>query len=123
MKKILVVDDQMQLRELIEVALQGEGRQILHADSGDEAVNVALRELPDVVLLDIMMPGGIDGLEVARRLRTSEETRSCAILAVTARSRQLDRLRANDAGFDGYLTKPFSVTTLRHTVEKLLCGH
>lgn len=120
MKKILVVDDHLPLRELIEVALCGEGRQILHAESGEEALVVARNEIPHLVLLDIMMPGGMDGFEVARLLRSDEATRHCRILAVTARTQQLDRYQAQSIGVDGYLTKPFTLSQLRSTVSPLL---
>lgn len=123
MKKILVVDDHTQLRQLIEVALAGRDRRILHAESGEEAFTVARRELPDLVLLDIMLPGGIDGLEVARRLREDTQTADCAIIAVTAKAQQLDRLEAEQAGVDDYLTKPFTLAQLRGRVDELIGGH
>ncbi len=110
----------MHLRELIEVALRGRHRQILHAENGEEAFALARTELPNLILLDIMLPGGIDGFEVARRLRKCSETADCVILAVTAKAQQFDRIEAEQAGVDGYLAKPFTLTQLRTRVNALI---
>jgi CheY-like chemotaxis protein len=115
-KTILIVDDQPMLRHLMDVALRGDGRRFLHAGSGEEAVEIATTERPDLVLLDIMMPGGMDGLEVTRQLKNDPRTAGCAIVAVTAKVQQTDQEKARDAGVDGYLTKPFSLAELREKV-------
>lgn len=120
MKTILIVDDQPMLRHLMDVALRSEDRRFLHAGSGEEAVEIATLELPDLVLLDIMMPGGMDGLEVARRLKGDPQTAGCAIVAVTAKVQQSDQEKAREAGVDAYLTKPFSLAELRQKVEPYL---
>lgn len=120
MKKILVVDDQSMLRKFIEVVMRREDRQILHAESGERAVAIARTEKPDLILLDIVMPGGMDGLEVARLLKSDPETKDCPIVAVTAKSGKNHRLNAVSAGVDEYLAKPFSLTDLRKKVETYL---
>jgi len=119
-KTILIVDDQPMLRHLMNVALQSEGRRFLHAESGEQAVVIAAAEAPDVVLLDIMMPGGIDGLEVTRKLRDDPRTANCAIVAVTAKVQLADQKKALNAGVDAYLTKPFSLAELRETIAPFL---
>jgi CheY-like chemotaxis protein len=108
-KKILVVDDQPMLREFIEVVIRDEGRKVLQAESGERALEIARLEKPDLILMDIMMPGGMDGL-----------TRNCAIVAVTAKVQRGDRLDALAAGVDGYLAKPFTLAELRKKVGKFL---
>lgn len=120
MKKILIVDDHLPLRELIEIALRGGNRRIFHAESGDEAVEVARDKQPDIVLLDIMLPGGIDGLEVTRLLRKAPETSDCVILAVTAKNQQFDRFEAEQAGVDAYMAKPFTLEQLRVRVDEFI---
>jgi CheY-like chemotaxis protein len=120
MKKVLVVDDQAMLRELIAVVLRGEGLGILEAASGEEAVAIARSEKPDLILLDIMMPGGMDGLEVARLLKRAPETCNCPIVAVTAKVQKADRVKALEAGIDEYLAKPFTLTDLREKVRLFL---
>ena len=120
MKKILIVDDQPMLRHLLDVALRREDRRFLHAESGEQAVEIATAEQPDLVLLDIMMPGGMDGLEVARRLKADPRTADCVIIAISAKVQKSDREKASEAGTDAYLTKPFSLAELREKVEPYL---
>ena len=119
-KKILVVDDQPMLREFIEVVIRDDGRKVLQAESGERALEIARSEKPDLILMDIMMPGGMDGLEVTRILKSDPLTRSCAIVAVTAKVQRTDRLDALAAGVDGYLAKPFTLAELRKKVGKFL---
>ncbi|MEJ2698900.1 MAG: response regulator [Desulfuromonadales bacterium] len=119
-KKILVVDDQPMLREFIEVVIRDEGRKVLQAESGERALEIARLEKPDLILMDIMMPGGMDGLEVTRILKNDPLTRNCAIVAVTAKVQRGDRLDALAAGVDGYLAKPFTLAQLRKKVGKFL---
>lgn len=120
MKKILIVDDQMEVRELVEVTLQDEDYQIFQAASGEEAIEVARRERPALIILDIMMPGGMDGLEACRRLKEDKETRSCRILFLTAKGQEVDKEQGLEAGAIGYFIKPFSPLELLAKVEELL---
>jgi CheY-like chemotaxis protein len=119
-KKILVVDDQSMLREFIEVVIRDEGRKVLQAENGEQALEIARAEKPDLILMDIMMPGGMDGLEVTRILKSDPRTRACAIVAVTAKTQKADHLDALAAGVDGYLAKPFTLEELRKKVGKFL---
>lgn len=120
MKKILIVDDQIEISRLLEVVLRGEGRQLFFAFSGGEAVEAARREVPDLILLDVMMPGGLDGYEVARILKADPQTRHCRIIAVTAKVQNRDRHHAFAAGVDDYIVKPFDVLALQRKVADLL---
>jgi len=108
MKRILVVEDQQEVRELIRMTLELEAYEIFEAVDGETALRLALRHVPDLVLLDVMMPGGIDGFEVCRRMRLEPTLRRTQIVMLTARSQAADRAAGLRAGADGYLTKPFS---------------
>ena len=120
MKKILIVDDQVTIRDLVEAALRSDQCLVLHAASGELALEIAAAEKPDLILLDIMLPDGIDGYEVARSLKMDPGTRKTPIIALTAKVQQADRQQAFAAGFDDYLTKPFTLKDLHEKVERYL---
>lgn len=121
MKKILIVDDQAEVRELVEVTLRIGDYQILQASNADEALAVARSERPDLMLLDVMMPNSsMDGFEVCRRLKADPATRGINIVMITARGQERDLETGRLAGADDYFTKPFSPLQLMNKVEELL---
>jgi CheY-like chemotaxis protein len=120
LKKILVIDDQRTIRELVRAALRSAPLQILQAASGEEGVELARQQIPDLVLLDIMLPEGIDGFEVARTLKQDPRTRDIPIVALTAKVQQTDREEAFRAGMDEYLAKPFGLQELRQKIKQFL---
>lgn len=120
MKRILVVDDQPNIRQLIELTLRAADRQILEAESGEQALEIAHGAPPDLIILDLMMPGGMDGLAAVEKLRADPETHRCPVLILTAKAQKEERERALDAGADDYMTKPFSLTLLQQKVEALV---
>lgn len=121
MKTILVVDDQPSVRELVSVTLEIGPYRILTAENGDEALELATNELPDLILLDIQMPGGtLDGLEVCRLVKADERTRGIYIILLTAKGQNWDREAGVDAGADDYFVKPFSPLELMSKVEAVL---
>ena len=121
MKKILIVDDQAEVRELVEVTLRIGDYQILQASNADEALAVARSERPDLMLLDVMMPNSsIDGFEVCRQLKADPATRGINIVMITARGQEKDLETGRLAGADDYFTKPFSPLQLMNKVEELL---
>lgn len=121
MKKILIVDDQAEVRELVEVTLRIGDYQILQASNADEALAVARSERPDLMLLDVMMPNSsIDGFEVCRQLKADPATRGINIVMITARGQEKDIETGRLAGADDYFTKPFSPLQLMNKVEELL---
>ena len=120
MKKILIVDDRSEVRELLEVTLEVENYKILQADSGEKAIEVARREKPDLILMDIMMAGGMDGLETTRVLKNDPETCQCQIVMITAKGQEYDRVEGKKAGADDYFVKPFSPLDLLRKVEAVL---
>ena len=114
--RVLLVEDDVALRETVEYNLRNQGYEVVVADNGYAALEAARRQPPDVMLLDVMLPG-IDGLEVCRLLR--KET-SLPILMLTARSEEVDRVVGLEMGADDYLTKPFSMRELMARVKALL---
>ena len=120
MKKILIVDDQLEVRDLVEVTLRAEDYQILKAEGGKEAVEIAKTERPDLIIMDIMMPGSWDGLEATRILKNDPKTKNCPIIMLTAKGQQEDVERGFKAGADDYFIKPFSPLDLMKKVEELV---
>jgi two-component system phosphate regulon response regulator PhoB len=120
MKKILIVDDRLEVRELVEVTLRVKDYRILQASSGEVALEMVRAEKPDLVLMDIMMPGGIDGLETTRIIKNDPETKDCTVIMLTAKGQQADREKGLEAGADDYFVKPFSPLDLIRKVEELL---
>ena len=105
-EKILVVDDEWELRNLLTEFLTGEGYDVIQASNGEEALELAEKEEPQVILLDVKMPG-IDGIEVCRRLKEEDKTRFIPVIMVTAlEDRDVD---AFVEGADDFVTKPFSL--------------
>jgi two-component system, OmpR family, phosphate regulon response regulator PhoB len=115
---ILVVDDEPDIVELIVYNLQEGGYRVLSATDGARALDLAKSHLPDLLVLDVMMPE-INGIEVARRLRSQSETSSLPIIMLTARSQEADELEGLGAGADDYITKPFSMQVLMARIEAL----
>ena len=116
---VLVVEDEPSIQELIAATLQRAGHRVVCADSAEDALQRVSETLPDVVLLDWMLPG-ISGVEYARRLRGSERTRHLPIIMLTARSEEHDKVTGLDAGADDYLTKPFSPRELLARIKAVL---
>jgi DNA-binding response OmpR family regulator len=119
--KILVCDNEEVLRELVRATFNSGDYELVEARDGDEGLEVARRERPDVILLDMMMPGRT-GLEVARELRDEDEFAETPIVMLTARTQAADRDAAVHAGATRFLAKPFSPLELIATVEELLAG-
>jgi len=117
--KVLVVDDNPSNRELLEAYLAPEGYEVIFAENGREALDRVHAEEPDIVLLDIMMPG-VDGYEVCSRLKSSEQTRFIPVVMVTALKEMEDKVRALDVGADDFLTKPVQKVELLARVRSLI---
>ena len=116
---ILVVEDEPAIQELIAYNLKQAGHQALRADNAEQALNLVSNALPDLVLLDWMLPG-LSGIEFARRLRADKRTRTVPIIMLTARSEEQDKLAGLDTGADDYITKPFSPRELMARIKAVL---
>lgn len=116
---ILVVDDEEDLLELVRYTLAKEGHSITCVDTGEKAVDSVRQRLPDLIVLDLMLPG-IDGLEVCRRLKRDSKTRELPIIMLTAKSEERDVIIGLDGGADDYVTKPFSPRVLLARVKSLM---
>jgi len=117
--RILVADDNTASRELIREVLEMSGYDVVEAADGHDAVSAARANALDLVLVDIQMPR-LDGYGVLRELRADPLLSGLHVVALTAFAMQGDRDRALDAGFDGYITKPVDIATLRQEIRKLL---
>lgn len=119
MKTIVVVDDNPASRELIREVLDSPEHRIMEAADGRQALDLILASDPDLVLLDIQLPG-LDGYSVVRRLRQNPRFTALKVVAITAFAMHGDREKALAAGFDGYITKPIDICNLEEQVQDLL---
>ena len=121
MKKILIVDDQAQIRELVAITLQVDDYEPLFAENGQEAIEVAQTKQPDLILLDVTLLGSdLNGLEVCRRLKKNPATKTIPIVLLTGRGQQSDFAAGKAAGADHYFTKPFSPIALVKKIKTIL---
>ncbi|MFA6110035.1 MAG: response regulator [Candidatus Latescibacterota bacterium] len=118
-ERILVVEDEPDILDLVCYNLQQAGLEVERAGDGETALKVVAERPPDLIVLDLMLPG-IDGLEVCRRLKQSEEHRRIPVLMLTARAAEVDRIVGLELGADDYLTKPFSPRELVLRVRAVL---
>lgn len=120
MKKIiLVIEDQPEIRKLICMTMDYDGFEVHEADNGETGLKMVTALRPSVVLLDVMMPGQLDGFQVCERVRANPEIAEIPIVMLTARGQQSDIEAGQRAGCTSYLTKPFSPLQLIETVERL----
>ena len=120
-KRILVIDDDPDLRTAVEMRFSAAGFEVLPAAGGEEGLELARRKQPAAIILDINMPG-LDGLETCRRLRAGERTRNIPVVMLTARTRVGELEEGLQAGADTYLTKPFDGPELLAEVKQLIGG-
>lgn len=117
----LIVDDQPDIRKLIMITMESEDFELHEADNGVEAWRKASSLRPAVVLLDVMMPGGLDGYQVCEKIKADPTLRdSTKVILLTARGQRTDLERGQSAGCDAYLVKPFSPIDLLDTVDRLV---
>jgi len=121
-RKILIVEDDKDIAEMISYNLRKEGYTALSAERGDEAVDRVRRERPCLIILDVMLPGA-DGLEVCKALRSSQETAEVPIIMLTAKSQESDKVLGLELGADDYMTKPFSPRELIARINAVLRRH
>jgi DNA-binding response OmpR family regulator len=118
-RKVLIIEDERDIRELVRVNLESEGFSVLEAADGELGLALAKRERPAAIILDLMLPG-LPGLEVCSRIRASEVNARVPIMVLTARSAEADKVVGLEIGADDYVTKPFSPRELTARVKALL---
>ena len=119
MARVLVVDDEPDVLLLCRLNLEQDGHEVLEAPNGQVALEIVREDIPDLIVLDLMLPG-IDGYDVLRTLRADQATAGVKVLVLTAKSLQADRERSRDLGAAAFLTKPFLPDELVTTVNRLL---
>lgn len=122
MKKLLIIEDDHSLASVVEYNFSNSGYDVFCARDGQDGINQARSIMPDIILLDLMIPV-IDGIEVCRQLRAESTTRETPIIMVTAKSEEVDQLIGFSVGADDYVIKPFSVRVLMEKVKTLLRRH
>jgi len=122
MHKVLLVDDHEEIRRLMRIAL-GKQFDVIEAGTGDEALEMIRQERPHLVLLDIMMPGGLDGLDVLKIVKSTPELADTLVVMLTARGQNRDQEAGIAGGADGYFIKPFSPLMLRDFIRDMLRFH
>jgi len=118
-EKILIVEDDKDILKMVEYNLKKEGYRTVYARDGEDAIEMAHSEHPDLILLDLMLPG-IDGLEVCKQLKKESKTASIPVIMVTAKSQESDKVVGLELGADDYVTKPFSVRELLARAKAVL---
>jgi CheY-like chemotaxis protein len=121
MRKLLIADDEIGIRSLVRMTLESDSYEILEAPDGDEALVMALEHLPELILLDVSMPG-LSGLEVCRALKENASTAGITVVLLTAMAQESDLAQGAAAGADEYFTKPFSPVALLQKVDEIFAG-
>ena len=116
---ILVVEDEPDIRDLLEFTISRSGFDIYEAESAEDALKILDRGIPELVIIDWMLPG-MDGIDLAKKLRSDELTKDLPIIMLTARGEEADKLRSFEVGIDDYVTKPFSPKELMARIKALL---
>ncbi len=117
--KILVVDDEINITQILEFSIGAEGYEVIAAQNGEEAIDKARREQPDLIILDIMMPI-IDGYEACRILKANPLTKNIPVILLTAKGRDIDKRLGYEVGATDYIIKPFSPNKLIDKIHRLL---
>ena len=116
---ILVVEDEPDIRELLDFSISRSGFSVIEAETAEDALKVLDRGTPELIIIDWMLPG-MDGIDLAKQLRADELTKELPIIMLTARGEEADKLRSFEVGIDDYVTKPFSPKELVARIKALL---
>lgn len=116
MKKILIIEDDDHIVELLKFNVENNGYEVSVAMDGHDGLNKAINELPDLILLDLMLPG-IDGIDICNKLKNKDRTKDIPIIMLTAKGHETDKILGLEIGADDYITKPFSVRELMTRIK------
>lgn len=119
MHKVLIADDEHNIRHILDFSLHAEGFDVVSADNGEDAFTLAVEVVPDLIILDVMMPGR-GGIATCKALKLDERTADIPVILLSAKSTREDREKGIAAGAEKYITKPFSPQTVVDTVQSLL---
>jgi DNA-binding response OmpR family regulator len=119
MKKVLIIEDHADIRKLLRMTLEFEDYDIYEATNGDTGMALAREIIPDVMLVDVMMPGLLNGLDVCRQTKNDGAMRGTSVVMLTARGQSTDRAAGMAAGADDYLIKPFSTLQVLETLRRI----
>ena len=122
MARILVIDDDPSLLQMVRVMLEREGHQVITAENGEEGFAAAVAQSPELAIVDVMMPT-MSGYQVTRNLRSDRRTETLPILILTARSQQMDRQMALEAGANAHLIKPITSKELISRIDEMMANH
>lgn len=120
MKRILIVDDQKNIRDLVKATLKIFDAEFITADNGEDAISLAGEFKPDIIIMDIVMPGKVDGLQALRKIHSTNETQDCKVVLLTSQNADRDKNFGYNSGASGYLVKPFRPIELINLTESLL---
>jgi DNA-binding response OmpR family regulator len=118
-KRILLVDDEPALVELIKIRLEANGYEVIPASDGQQALDLARKEMPELIILDLTLPR-VDGYKVCRLLKSDDRYKKIPILLFTARAQESDKELGKEAGADGYIIKPFEPSSLLAKIKEFL---
>ena len=116
-KKILVVDDEANITRLVKISLESDNIEVIESSGGQEAIMLAVKKKPDLIILDLMMPRH-SGYDILKMLKKHELTKIIPVLILTAKDTQIDREKCLNSGADGFVSKPFDLDELKKTVKK-----
>lgn len=120
-KKVLIIDDEIHIIKIIQYKLNSAGLEVVFAQNGPEGIKIANEELPNIILLDIMMPA-MNGYEVLEHLKENEKTKNIPVVMITAKTQEGDKQKAEKIGVTAYIFKPFSPQAVLEVVENILGG-
>jgi two-component system alkaline phosphatase synthesis response regulator PhoP len=118
-KKVLIVDDELHVVKIIQFKLKKEGFDVFYALNGEDAVTIAKKEIPDLILLDVMLPV-MDGYKVFETLKEDEKTKLIPVVMISAKNQENDKVRAEKLGVVEYIFKPFSLQTVIDIVKRTI---
>ncbi|QXM07063.1 response regulator transcription factor [Crassaminicella indica] len=118
-RSVLIIEDEINIIELLRINLENYGFDVMTAMTGEEGLEKTLKEFPDIILLDIMLPG-MDGFEICKRIRREKTTSKIPIIMLTAKSEEMDKVLALEIGADDYITKPFGIRELVARIKAVL---
>lgn len=119
-RKILIVDDNRIIRHLLRLTFSdAEKFEIFEADSGEQVLPLVIKEKPEIVILDVMLPGDLDGFQICQMIKNNVQTQLCSVLLLSARTQKHDLEQGKQAGADHYITKPFSPLELMNLIDQI----